>query len=744
MSKLTINPWAILKIFLTPWSYNKAVTTPERRVGLENPVDIVKDSERKLDLIPRLATVPFGREMQAHVVDLASLLTNKTTPSLEAGFQTVPDRSDTHVDIRDCNKILENIEREFRHASAFLSPWDLDRRLIESSGRNIPAAALDLASDYGNVNRTPEPLTGGHRKAQAPLMTAMAFLYAQARHENVYILDLDYSNMGGTNLHFYKALCAANHRSNALDADGKPVHHDLYGQAMGLTDRVARILAEIPRERILSSAPSCRVDTLRVGGDEVRYIVTGASPDSIPHLPETIHRSCESLTRDLGLHDYVYSKDEAQENRRGGGSAVSWFRLGEPGTPYHVAAHTVDEEIKAYKDSIGKDRLSDFFISQKKASLQARYDDPATAAAYLNQVEDVLQDYETRYHIPKNTTHKGWLRESLRYYAQSVSESDPLSRPRLGADAKPKAIGDLVNMSGYHYIPAPEDLRRLLADQYRGDLNERGINLSENDQRLAGVLFLKFPYPDYVTGTLMDSDFPMMAGIASAVARRNKNALLDTLALEDPERAPLRDVGLWGIGIKFHNIKGYNATLGHEATNVLLDALSNEILKEALKDVGVTGKDACVAHYGGGSFLGTVLPVIRNADGSFSITDPTRLGMLEKAIERRLGDLNRKDISSFLENKGLSLTNPSWAGKTLGDIPNGDEKEQGWKDGLTCSVCVKNLAPLEKTLRREQNMGGAIAANIQTALTRAVSEKDARLRAAASPAPRVDPSALSR
>ncbi|HRC26666.1 MAG TPA: hypothetical protein PKX87_04455 [Alphaproteobacteria bacterium] len=691
-------------------------------------VDIVKESDRKLDLIPRLAATPFGREMQAHILELASLLYRKALPSREAGFKTVPDHSETHVDLRDCNTVLASIEKEFRHASAFMPPWDLDRRLIETSSRSLPAAALDLAEDYGNANRAPEPLTGGHRKAQAPLMTAMASLYAQARHENVYVFDLDYSNMGGTNLHFYKVLCAAGQRGDALDDAGKPVHDDLYRQAMELTDRMARILAEIPREKILSASPKCRVDTLRVGGDEVRYIVTSASPDVIPRLPESIHAVCENLTRDLGLHDYIYAKQESLKIRRGGGGAVSWFRLGEPGTPYHIAAHAADRKIEISKEEIGKDRLSDFFIGHRKASTQARYDNAHTAADYLSQIRDVLEQYEAKYHITHALTPKGWLRESLKYYANKTEETDPLTRPRLGTRPPPQSVDHLVDQAAFHHIPTPEDLRRLLAMQYRGDLNERGLTVSDEDQKLAGVLFLKFPYPDYVTGTLMDSDFPMMAGMAAGIARRNQSEMVKTLSKDDPQRQGLRDNSLWGLGIKFHNIKGFNAALGHEGTNALLDTLAHDILTESLKDVGMTGKDASLAHYGGGAFLGVALPVTRDADGQYRLVDPVRLGMLEKAVDRRLTDLNRTGLESFLKRYDIPLPNASLTGKTLGDIPNGDEKERGWKDGLTATVSVSPLSLSGVSLRRNPHIGGMVVANIQTALNEAVAQKDSELK----------------
>jgi GGDEF domain-containing protein len=693
-------------------------------------IDIVKESDRKLDLIPRLATTPFGREMQAHILELASLLYRKSFPSREIGLKAVPEHSDTHVDLRDCNTILAAIEKEFRHASAFMPPWDLDRRLIETSGRPLPAAALDLAEDYGNANRTPEPLTGGHRKAQAPLMTAMASLYAQARHENVYVFDLDYSNMGGTNLHFYKVLCAAGQRKDVLDDAGKPVHDDLYRQAMELTDRMARVLAEIPREKILSASPKCRVDTLRVGGDEVRYIVTDASPDAIPRLPESIHALCENFTRDLGLHDYLYAKQESLKTRRGGGGAVSWFRLGEPGTPYHVAVHTTDKKIEASKEENGANRLSDFFIGHRKASTKARYDDTRTAVDYLRQIRDVLEQYEAKYHITHALTPKGWLRESLKYYTHKTEETDPLSRPRLGTSPSPQSIDHLVNQSAFHHIPTPEDLRRLLATQYRGDLNERGLALSDDDQKLAGILFLKFPYPDYVTGTLMDSDFPMMAGIAAAIARRNQSEMAHALTKEDPQRQSLQEVSLWGLGIKFHNIKGFNAALGHEGTNALLDTLAHEILTESLKDVGLTGKDACVAHYGGGAFLGVALPVTRDSDGSYRSVDPVRLSMLGNAVDRRLATLNQTEIEAFLKRYDISLPAVSLTGKNLGDIPNGDEKERGWKDGLTATISVSPISLSESSPRRNPNIGGLIAADIQTQLSMAVSEKDARLRPA--------------
>lgn len=679
---------------------------------MSDPVDISGTSDRKFDLIPRLSGVPYGREMQGHILELAALIYRKELPSRAQGQKTIPEKSETYVSVKDCDGILEMIENTFRRDGAFLLPWEMDRRLIEkTTERRISAAALDLAADYGAANRTAEPLTGGHRKAQAPLITALAHLYAQARDEHVYAFDLDYSNMGGTNNHFYKVLCAAEGRSETFDSENKPVHDDLYRRAMVLTDRSARILAEIPRERILSAAPGARVEPLRVGGDEARYIGIGIPPDAVEGIPGAIHRAFENVTRDLGLHNHPYAKKEDLAEKKGFGGGVASFRLGEPGTPYHVAANAADEKISEQKIVIGKGRLSGYFYTQKEESVSARYEDARSAADYLRQVESVLSYYEGFYHIGSD----------------------------VDSDRAPP-VATLVDQAHLSHIPGPDDLRALLAKSYAGDLRQRNISLPGEDQALAGLLFLKYPYPDYVTDTLMDSDFPMMVGIARTVAERNQAAVLGTLPSSHPDRAFIEETPLWGMGIKFHNIKGFNAALKHEATNAVLGMLADDVLKGALRDVGIDERNVCVAHYGGGQFLLVALPVVAAPEGGgHSLIEGRRMQALEEAVERRLESLNTLKIGAFLARHQLPLVDDSLSNKTLGEIPNGDEKERGWKDGLSVTTAVVNLPLKSEIFRAERNIGGALVHVIQDAVNKAATEKDARLHAAFEQKMRVSP-----
>lgn len=669
---------------------------------MSDSVDISRASDRRFGLIPRLSAVPYGREMQAHVLELAALLYRKELPSRALGHRCIPDTSDRYVSVGDCDAILETIETTFRRGGGFLLPWELDRRLIEeASGRNISAAALDLAADYGAANRTTEPLTGGHRKAQAPLITALAHLYARARSEHVYAFDLDYSNMGGTNNHFYKVLCAAEGRKDVFDSENKPVHDDLYRRAMALTDRAARILAEIPRERISSAAPGSRVETLRVGGDEARYIAIGVPPDAVDGIPGSIHRAFEDVTRDLGLHTHPYAKKEDLLVKKGFGGGVAVFRLGDPGTPYHVAANAADTQISAHKLVIGDWRLSDYFHEQKEGSMSARYDDQRTAVDYLRQVESVLSYYEGYYRVG----------------------------PDVSSD-RAMPIAALVERSDLSHIPTPDDLRGILAKSYEGDLKQRNISLSKEDQALAGVLFLKYPYPDYVTDTLMDSDFPMMVEISRNVAARNRLAALDGLPADHPDRSFIEGTPLWGMGAKFHNIKGFNADLKHEATNAVLGDLADDALKGALRNAEIDEKNVSIAHYGGGQFLLVALPVAADPDGGYVLLRQEQMQALEAAIERRLAGLNATKIGTFLERHGVPLADESFADKTLGNIPNGDEKERGWKDGLSVTTAVMNLPLNDETFRTQRNVGGAIVYMIQDTVNKAAAEKDARLRAA--------------
>lgn len=597
--------------------------------------------------LPKAFRIPYGSEMLSYIIDFIVKTEGKERPDAvswrahslaePAQPRTAEEQAalDKKVSPQECVAILNEIKSIFSEENKYLSPFEIERKLIERRGAALAKKFLDIAEGFAAVDRQPEAMTNFLiQKSFAGLVVAQASLYGTATNTRVTVFDADASNMRGTNDLYYWLLCME--RGVEWTADG-PRDPALMAEAERLTDRAARIVLAIARDETGGGA-------LRTGGDEFRFLRFGAmergGEDS---LIAVIHERSEDATGRMGLHDHPHAKPTYRNDpvRRGFGNALGWFWLPDDDINFAEGANQAEAETENAKLDLGRARLARRERDPAYAALRERFFERPGSEEDRAELQTLASAY-----LEKSIGAMEALEAELKIGPPPAPEKRPA--PNL------HRLGELAGKAGLDTLPDDDALRKLVAGAFRESLTaeekESFKNMDDRERRLVEALAAHAPARDYATGSYAGSDFPALAGIVSSVNESLRARALAELPSEHPDRAALEKRGVFVVGASL-NPAGMNAIIKHEATNKVLEHFAGSVLGEALAAAGLTPENACVLHLGGGDFAMMLQGAIPQGGGEWRIVNAHDVKKIETAILQEVAKLNNTPCATLL--KGL-------------------------------------------------------------------------------------------
>lgn len=563
-------------------------------------------SELKRDIVESLRPLPYAREVQAWLVDFIAAATAKKKPP-EDYIRNLDRPSATFVDSRDIDEAVGFIHAIYAR-KGYMPPWELEDELIRAYNPDIPETALRKTLEFSAAEKARDPLTGYYQKPQVPLVMGLAAIYKEAQQQPVSIIEIDFSNMRGTNEHNEKILRTAYPQ--------KP-EADIREEAMALTDRYAFLVAanivKAAKDRVINGRePAVQLIPLRTGGDEVRVVAVNLDPAEASRLLPAIHDGIEAITATLGLHDHPHAKRPLDNFSNGFGAAGTVFPLEANGRFDEMIA-AADRAIGDFKVELGRIRaeVSPFAaLKPDSFNLDEIYGDQGAAQGFLQELDRRLGE---------ETDKLGLKEEKLSNFP---------------------TIEEIVHKHNPDHIPDKPELQTMILSEFRSRLDEAGIQITPAQEKILRIKVLKFPQNDPSSGALIGRDFPAMAGMAMQV-------------VQDINQKTGQKAALWTIGTSFHNLAGLNETLGHGHSNLVLRHQAQEVIKESLHKIGVDRRHFQIAHMGNGDFHTIVQPVIVDDSGQMRIITSRDIEQACLGIEQRLEKLNHTSIKSFLTRYGI-------------------------------------------------------------------------------------------
>ena len=207
---------------------------------------------------------------------------------------------------------------------------------------NITPEQTQEIKDIFSASLTPDTITGGLGKEWNEFFLKTAQLHTQ--HHALYptnIVELDFSNMGGAN--------------NAIGRE--PVN------------RSVAIMAKIYRDTLEENGAS--LTSIRTGGDELRFYVSGIGQERIENAIDTAQNKIAQFTQQLGTDTLEHTKYKGNPIRSGFGVGAASITLSttHSQTPKEIQA-VLDHGIDAHKETIGRAR--DICASQLLTANQLR------------------------------------------------------------------------------------------------------------------------------------------------------------------------------------------------------------------------------------------------------------------------------------------------------------------------------------------------------------------------------------
>lgn len=631
----------------------------------------------KQNVIPALSGLPHAREVQDYLIDMAIAVTGKKKPSSDY-VHDLDRKSGIFVNRADLENILDAIRGVYAQ-KGYRKPWQLENDLIRLYQPDMPEAAIEIADYYTAEEQAPDHLTGYHHKTQVPLVMGLAALYAQTTEQPVSVVEVDYSNMRGTNEHFARLIGAAEDRPK------DSVMHD----AMLMTDYMSFVIAQTITKTIAATlnhtgmAEQAVQVPLRTGGDEIRIVIPNLPVEKTAGLLMQIHERIEQVTAMAGLHDHIHSKRPLDAWSNGFGACGTAFALQANGHhEYSNAIRLADRDIQATKTVIGQQRLDNpYFDSLKPADStnQKIYTDRDIASSHYTDVMAAIAE---------------------------------LHQKLVDIDIEPNPVPTLESLADDlqpdHFLTL-SDIRTQFHSHLKQDLKDQNITLTPAQENILQIKVTRFPARDYSSGTLIARDLPAMAGAALRVH-------------EHIARKTGNDQPVWTLGVSFHNLAGLNETLGHDVSNVVLHHQARHIIEESLFKAGIARDNFILGHMGGGEFRAVLQPVIPQPDGTIHCLDQMMMDQVSRDIERRTQLLNSIPLKHFAAVNNLHLEGADLP-EYFADIENPRIELRPWENGITATVAACPYQVNGTVNTHESRRGGALISFIGNVLEEAVCER---------------------
>ncbi len=631
----------------------------------------------KQDIISDLSALPYAREVQDYLMNLSIARTGKKRPPTDYIYN-LERKSGTFVTARDLHNVLSDICNIYK-TRGYRVPWALENDLIHQYQPELSNEAIQAASLYAAEELNPDRLTGYFQKTQVPLTVGLSALYVQTTGQPVSILEIDYSNMRGTNEHF------ANLLATAQEKDKKNV----MTEAMSLTDQAAFIIAQTitsTLRELLQGRDDVTLIPLRTGGDEARIVIPNLKKDDADVFLKTIHDRVENVTALMGLHDHAHSKRTFDRTSNGFGASGAFLSLTPSGHyDFSETIKKVDQVITETKIKIGCARINSPEFNNIKligSTDPKKYTDRDTASDLIEF--SILAMVSMHENIA-----------SLDQY--------PHRSPRLE---------EIIHAEHSDSFITRQKIQIHFAKLLKADIDSLGITLTPQQYNLLKIKIMKFPAEDFATDTLLSRDMPAMAGAAMAV-------------VDSINKRFQRNDTPWTLGVSFHNLAGLNDLLGHEKANLVLHHLAHKIIEDSLFIAGITRENMVLSHIGGGEFHLIIQPAIPEEDGDIRVLRTDEIQSICESIIAKTQQLNEMKIADFFKNNGIEHSSLPTMAERFCDIKNPRAELQPSENGITATVSAKAYIVDEGLNTAQSRRGGALASFIGRQLEEAIQTRRA-------------------
>lgn len=567
----------------------------------------------------------------------------------------------------DKSAVMQDI-RGIWEQRGFLTPAETQAVLIKQYLPSDDARLHDFIHATELARNTPENVTGYLGKEHAYLATGLAHLYARETGMPVLMVEVDFSNMGGTNEYFHRMLVAeAGIASNIYKADVSKKD----GEA--LTDRAVRLLSAGIVSDIAALHPDERIIPIRTGGDELRILVTGIDdPQKQIELSDILHANIERRVASMGLQDHPHLKDPEDRRRNGFGAALAVQDMGLI-TNSGSLIQELDARISETKLQLGMMRLGEIdrevitvhteahlrygAINVPRGLTEEDVIELAIARAQKNArvAADALRDL--------NPVHNPELQGGIAGFRAYVSQTiDAMAQHAVARAALPEvfersALGGEDRPAG---VRPTDSLERRYVAVALEHFNDQGVALSATALHFLKRSVRGLSPEDPSAQVMMPRGMVRMLDNAAADAAdfRGQFKYSDPDIQSAMEKAGLKSVSQimpQALAVSVHNLAGLNSALGHHNADVVLRHIAHEVIGGAVHAAGVPRQSRAsfaVAHHGGGNFSVLLPAGGTDAQGQPWFASQTMIHHIRSEIKSRIKSLNESDIAGFLAKNG--------------------------------------------------------------------------------------------
>jgi len=573
----------------------------------------------------------------------------KIAAAPNTGWEAFPDSIDA---------VMDDV-RALWQERGFLTPAETQSILLEKYAPGAPSDLIDFMHATALSRNAPDHVTGFLSKEHAYSATGLAHLYAKETGKPMAMVEVDFSNMGGTNDYFRRML-AAERGVDESEITGRE-DRAMTNIAMGL------LCASMTHTLNKYLPEGAQVLPIRTGGDELRILVTGLEDsDEIRVLADRLHADIEKHIAAMGLQDHPHTKDPTNPARNGFGAALAIQDLGTLKDPQRII-QDLDGRIKYAKQEVGLLRLGKVdaemvAISTRAQVLFGEYPLPegqtldsltaqriAHYSAAAERTAQKLHDMNPQYNASLPGGSKGFLQyanEMLELYAPGKLQAPPPPDGMAAYDAAknaPTPMADLQERRMATALKKWPDLSPPLRHMLELTLSA----LNPHDPS-AQALMPQVIAPTIEAYARETAAYRMQFNPKDPVVRE---ALLQAGMLQADMGKP------FAMSVSFHNLAGLNNALGHHYTDVVLRHMT-EIIDQSFIAAGLPNtepKPWVIAHDGGANFTAVIRPGVTDAAGKPKFISAQHLKQAQEEISARVDALNRTGIAAFMADKGMPV-----------------------------------------------------------------------------------------
>lgn len=672
------------------------------------------------------------------------ILYSREVEAFLRSFVHEPDPRGLHNPPQSVDEVIQDLRDLWRKTDRFFRPEEIRKLLMKKYlSRKTDPNVFDFVETVERERyNNKDPLTGYMRKTELGPISGLAHLYALEGGQDMAVMDVDFSNMGGTN-HFFQDLLAKSEGIAFENADVK--------RAEGLTDQAAKCVAQIILKCLQEKCGNnATILPVRSGGDELRIVFNGVDQDDFKELSAYIHEEIEQAMARLGLHDHPHMKAPNDRLKNGFGAAISVMNMKD----VEAATYTecADAKIEVEKRILGSVRAG--VLPHPGLMLKMAFENRLPEGGGKLAQDALMEEITERRNSYRSAMKKaGTSPEDI-----AKDPAQALADIEMQMDLVLWGMGEHKRSQGYfsdvwkkraldrsvEYYASLEERNELKLLKMTGDLN---LTLDTYELSLIIDPLMGLTPKDPATGFSMARDFPETLDIYMGDVTRHREELSTLFWDETPEADRLHealdeagmdvdDLGKLGpqmLGVSFHNLAGLNKAFGHDNADKALRFMG-EMLKKTLNVHGLLEDDYVAVHHGGGEFSVLMKPVIERQNGTLSIPSEALLNDIEKSLADQLDQLNTMGIDEFIERLDIALTDDSYLKENgvqaVRDIP--DAKGRAFVDGLHVSTTTKDMGKVnwEQGNSRAGQYIGALRSDLEQSVETLRLEREAKHNAA--------------